>query len=96
MTQSRLSKKRLRRPPNNVRDFFEELLKALIPVLEKLGIYLAGREAQKGNDAQKSLERVAASNRAAAGVDKLTDADVVSELKRRGLYRVSGKPAKRG
>ncbi|MBZ9975466.1 hypothetical protein [Mesorhizobium sp. BR-1-1-10] len=67
------------------------LLKALEPYLPGLAAFLAGREWQQSQQALKDLKRVEDATRAAAIVDHLSDDNVVQQLKKRGLYRVSGK-----
>jgi hypothetical protein len=67
------------------------LFKALEPYMPGLVAFLAGRQWQKDSQAAKDLKRVENANRAAAGIDALPDADVMRELKKRGMYHVSGK-----
>ncbi|ANL71941.1 hypothetical protein AMC83_CH01958 [Rhizobium phaseoli] len=69
------------------KEAFVALIAALEPWLEKLSLYLAGRQAQKGDDAQKSLERVEAANRAAADMRGKPFDERVQYLKRRGRVR---------
>jgi hypothetical protein len=69
------------------REAFVALATALEPWLEKLAAYLVGRQAQKGDDARNTLERIEAANRAAADMRDEPFDERVQRLKRRGRVR---------
>ncbi|MBZ9674564.1 hypothetical protein [Mesorhizobium sp. ES1-1] len=53
--------------------------------------FFLGMSRQQVAQLEADLAAVDRANKAASGVELLPDADVVRELKKRGLYRVSGK-----
>ncbi|TPL98331.1 hypothetical protein [Mesorhizobium sp. B2-3-10] len=67
------------------------LLKALEPYFPALAAFVAGWKSEAAHQDAKELKRVEEATRAAAITDHLSDDDVVRQLKKRGMYRVSGK-----
>lgn len=67
--------------------FLAALLRALEPYLPKLAVFVAGWEAEKGQQDAKELERVEAANRAAAGNRDVPFDERVQRLKQRGRVR---------
>jgi hypothetical protein len=69
------------------RETLDAFLKVIVPILEKLLIFRAGRNAQKGADDAATIERIKAANAAAAGMRGQSFDDRVRYLKSRGRVR---------
>jgi hypothetical protein len=68
--------------------FIAALAAALAALFDKLALFSAGRMSKNLEIIGNDLEKLEDAARAAGRVELMSDADVVSELRRRGLYRL--------
>lgn len=68
-------------------DFLKAIWPSLVGAVKLLLAGMVARKITQGNAAENELDRLSEAAKARTDVELLSDADVVREVKKRGLYR---------